>query len=1026
SLDNSNYAITFVSADLTISKKTISVTLDAKSKKYGDADPGFTYSSTGLLQGDSLDGVPTRVAGETAGTYDITTGTLSGGSNYTVSGVTPGTFTIEARPITVTMGNDSKDYGTADPASFAYTVTTGNLVNSDTATGSGSRVAGANVGSYTISKGSLSFGANYDVTFVDGSFTINPVAIELTAVNKSKQFGGSDPALTYTVTSGVLVGGDALSGSLSRTEGETVGSYTISAGTVTAGSNYTVTVNNGTFEITTRPITVTAAAKLKTYGDVDPAFTWSVTSGSVVTGYELTGDLSRVTGDNVGTYAITQGSLDNSNYAITFVSADLTINAKDITVVADNKSKFYGDTDPEFTFSSADLLESDSLSGTASRASGEAVSSYNITQGSVTAGSNYNITFTAGTLTIDARPITLTVDNQSMDFGDSVPSNSFTVSVGELAYSDAISGLTYSYDSTVSNAGTYAITGATATFSTGAAGNYDITYIDGELTVDPKPLTYTLAGETISWGESIPTFDGTTGDLVGSDAIDELSFTYNGSSFAPLIPGTFEVGGEVQTFSSGSADNYVITVVPATLTITGPQLLAITPDEGFVVGGMPFEITGSGFGFDAPTVEFDGLAATDIVLVDSNTITGLTPKHAEGLVDVVVTTTEGPETLTGVYTYIPLPPSPEISTMFPPRGQTVGGTLVTFTGANLRDSAGNPAQVTFDGLPGIDEAVSDDGTSLTVRTPAHVVETVDVEVSTDTGIVTLPQAFTYFDGPIGDVSGKLWIDANLDGVYQDSEAPLPNMEIRLIRQGDLDPQFGPEDSPLQSFGANIKKTSIPGAVTAPSVFSAGVVYFWVGYTDANGNYDIPALPYGNYVLVYTLPDDFTQTVGGGTPGAIRFSLSAPVLEQDLAGSGFSTLISNQVVYMESGDPVPFADVLLVWSASDGQLGTADDVRLPVTTDENGEFIFGGLSSGVYDVQTYEDDPMVAMSKPVVLGSYVTQTGGVWEIFERPEEDGSGGELAATGFGAGSLSLSAMALLAAGLALAVIRRSRRNT
>jgi LPXTG-motif cell wall-anchored protein len=127
--------------------------------------------------------------------------------------------------------------------------------------------------------------------------------------------------------------------------------------------------------------------------------------------------------------------------------------------------------------------------------------------------------------------------------------------------------------------------------------------------------------------------------------------------------------------------------------------------------------------------------------------------------------------------------------------------------------------------------------------------------------------------------------------------------------------------------------------------------------------------------------------------------------------------------MESGEPVPFADLLLVWSASDGLLGTADDVRLPVTTDENGEFIFGGLSSGLYDLETYEDDPMVAMSKPVELGSYVTETGGVWEIFDRPEEEGPGGELAATGLGTASMTLYALGLLAAGLSIAVIRRNR---
>ena len=1031
-----------------ITKKTITVTLDNQSKFYNGDDPTLTYSSAGLLGNDQLTGSPTRVVGEGVGTYDITVGDLAGGDNYTISGVTPGTFTINARPITVTMSNADKEYGAADPVSWSYSVSSaGEAVFGVTATGGvGSRASGTNAGTYAISGNTLTFGSNYDVTFVDGTFTINGVAATVTAVDKAIEYGDASPTFTSTATD--LISGDSLTGATysfvgingttypeSTTVPTSVGTYSIvpSAASVTAGAevNYSFTYSNATFTISPRAITVTASsAQTKVYGDVEPTLAFTVGAVPLVGSDTLAGSLGRAEGDGAGTYAITIGDLAelNPNYAITFVSSNFVITKKSISVTADPQTKQYGDVDPDLTFTSDGLIGNDTLDGELDRADGDAVSSYAITVGTLSGGDNYTIdSFTGALFTITQRPITLTVGNQSMEFGDTAPSNSFTVSVGELAYSDAISGLTYSYDSTVSNAGRYAITGATATFSTGTAGNYDITYIDGELTVDAKPLTYTLADETISWGESIPTFNGTTGDLVGSDAIGSLSYTYDGSSSAPLTPGTFEVGGEVQTFSSGSADNYVITVVPATLTISGPQLLAITPDEGFVVGGMPFEITGSGFGFNAPAVEFDGVAATDVVLVDSNTITGLTPEHAEGLVDVVVTTTEGPETLTGVYTYIPLPPSPEVSTMFPPQGPTVGGTLVTFTGANLRDTAGNPAQVTFDGIAGTDETVSEDGTSLTVRTPEHEVETVDVEVSTDTGIITLPMAFTYFDGPVGDVSGKLWVDINFDGALQDSESILPNMEIAIVREGDLDPTFGPAPSPLQSFNSGIGSI-IPGAKSLASPLEAGVVYYWVGTTDADGNYTIPQLPYGNYTLVYSLPSDFQETVGGGTPGAIRFTLDDPVLEQDLAGAGFSTLVSNQIVLEETGEPVPFAEVLLRWSGSDGELGNADDVFFPIVADENGEFIFGGLISGTYDIETYADDPLDAMSKPVVVGAYVTVDGGIWELFDEPEDNGGGddGSLAATGFGAGSLSLYAMALLTAGLALAVIRRSRRNT
>ena len=57
-------------------------------------------------------------------------------------------------------------------------------------------------------------------------------------------------------------------------------------------------------------------------------------------------------GENVGTYAIQQGSLGASaNYALTFIGANLTHrHAQSITVTADAKSKVYGDTDPALTY----------------------------------------------------------------------------------------------------------------------------------------------------------------------------------------------------------------------------------------------------------------------------------------------------------------------------------------------------------------------------------------------------------------------------------------------------------------------------------------------------------------------------------------------------------------------------------------------------------------------------------------------------------------------------------------------------
>ena len=70
--------------DVTIQPKSLTITADAKSKKAGDKDPALTYTSEGLVDGDSITGALTRKEGETAGTYAIAVGTLTAGDNYKI------------------------------------------------------------------------------------------------------------------------------------------------------------------------------------------------------------------------------------------------------------------------------------------------------------------------------------------------------------------------------------------------------------------------------------------------------------------------------------------------------------------------------------------------------------------------------------------------------------------------------------------------------------------------------------------------------------------------------------------------------------------------------------------------------------------------------------------------------------------------------------------------------------------------------------------------------------------------------
>jgi hypothetical protein len=85
-----------------------------------------------------------------------------------------------------------------------------------------------------------------------GTLNIGQRPITVTADSKTKTYGNTDPTLTYQVTSSSLVGGDSLSGALSRTAGENVGNYTINASAL-ANGNYLITANNGALTIEDNP-----------------------------------------------------------------------------------------------------------------------------------------------------------------------------------------------------------------------------------------------------------------------------------------------------------------------------------------------------------------------------------------------------------------------------------------------------------------------------------------------------------------------------------------------------------------------------------------------------------------------------------------------------------------------------------------------------------------------------------------------------------------------------------------------------
>ncbi|WP_205510691.1 MBG domain-containing protein [Longitalea arenae] len=597
---NGNYDLTYIGANLSINQRAITVTADAKSKTYGESDPVLTYQITlgRLAFTDDFTGSLTRAAGENVGIYAIQQGTLALNGNYNLSYV-GANLAISQRAITVTADAKSKTYGESDPA-LTYQITSGSLAFSDDFSGALTRAAGENVGIYAIQQGTLALNGNYNLSYVGANLSINQRAITVTADAKSKTYGESDPALTYQITTGTLAFTDDFTGALTRAAGENVGLYAIQQGTLTLNGNYNLSYVGANLSINQRAITVTADAKSKTYGESDPVLTYQITSGSLAFSDEFTGALTRAAGENVGLYAIQQGTLAlNSNYDLSYIGANLAISQRAITVTADAKSKIYGESDPVLTYqiTSGSLAFTDDFTGSLTRAAGENVGLYAIQQGTLALNSNYDLTYIGANLSISQRAITVTADAKSKIYGESDPALTYQITSGSLAFTDDFTGaLTRAAGE---NVGLYAIQQGTLTLN----GNYNLSYVGANLSINQRAITVTADAKSKTYGEADPalTYQITSGTLAFTDDFTGALTRAAGENVGlyAIQQGTLALNG-----------NYDLTYIGANLSIN-QRAITVTADAKSKTYGesdpvLTYQITSGSLAF---TDDFTGALA---------------------------------------------------------------------------------------------------------------------------------------------------------------------------------------------------------------------------------------------------------------------------------------------------------------------------------------------------------------------------------------------------------------------------------
>ena len=153
-------------------------------------------------------------------------------------------------------------------------------------------------------------------------------------------------------------------------------------------------------------------------------------------------------------------------------------------------------------------------------------------------------------------------------------------------------------------------------------------------------------------------------------------------------------------------------------------------------------VTGTGF-LAGATLSVGGTAATGVTLVSSTSITAVTPAHAAGAVNVMVTNADAQSgTLNSGYTYSTANSAPTVTSISPNSGTINGGTAVTIRGTGFL--AGATVKLGGTSATGVSVVNS---TTIAATTPAHAAGATSVVVTnTDAKTGTLNNGFT-FTGP---------------------------------------------------------------------------------------------------------------------------------------------------------------------------------------------------------------------------------------------------------------------------------------
>ena len=307
--------------------------------------------------------------------------------------------------------------------------------------------------------------------------------------------------------------------------------------------------------------TITAKNSTRKYGDANPVFEYTIEGPALEGEPEVTCEANATS--PVGDYdiVIKQGTVKNT--CLILVNATLTVTKAPLAVMAGTYTKKQGEDNPEFTLTYSGfkngeteeiLTKKPTATTTATKDSEPGEYEVTVSGGEA---KNYELSYTNGKLIVtDADAVVVTAKSCTRTYGDDNPTFEYEVNGAELNGTPEIT----CEATAASPVGTYPIV-----IKKGSVTNYNVTYIEGVLTVSKASLTVQVEDATREQFEENPEFVIT---YTGWKLNDDENVLTKKPTATTMATKDSHVGEYEIVVSGGEAKNYELNYENGILTVT--------------------------------------------------------------------------------------------------------------------------------------------------------------------------------------------------------------------------------------------------------------------------------------------------------------------------------------------------------------------------------------------------------------------------------------------------------------------------